>query len=209
MTKKFLDREELLKRLHEANEWVGRDIGERDMEKMCRHTEYFPSVQAYRNQFGSWRQALEQAGIVSPLSIKQKSMDDITREQILKCLLHVQSQADGVFDRNDIENSDIIGHTHIYEEFGSIHDAREAIGIPESLSPRAKQDLEMLSGNKYSEIELIRAIQAYIMEHGIEPQGTEFGTALPSLDTYRNHFGSADRAIAQAKADLDEWIERG
>jgi len=53
----------LLKKLHEAKAFLGRDLRRNDMKELCKLKIGFPDSAVYENRFGSWNKALIIAGL--------------------------------------------------------------------------------------------------------------------------------------------------
>mgnify|MGYP001043517992 CR=1 FL=1 len=159
--------DELLDALGRLTELLGHTPRERDATA---HPD-FPSHKTYVNRFGSWRKALEAAGI--PLDPRNTGYD---RETLLAHLRDLAEILDRTPTLGDLETVDGPCGATYESHFGSWTAALSAAGLEPG--PRSK---------RYSRDELLSVLQELAEELGHAPSMAELWERedLPTPSTYK------------------------
>ncbi|MDR5673114.1 hypothetical protein RH858_08120 [Halalkaliarchaeum sp. AArc-GB] len=143
------------------------------------------SMQAYREQFGSWGNALAEADLKKPMGHR------IPDQELLAELRRLADELDRTPKEKDMTSRGHHGTQTYRNRFGSWNQAVEAAG----LSPRPDR-------REPSREELIAELQRVADELGRSPTWSEMkdhGEFVPN--TYRSHFGSWNDALEAAELE--------
>lgn len=175
----------LIDKLKELKEEIGRVPRQKDI----RQDENTPSVPRYQDRFGSWNDALVEAGF------EPNQRKNAPKEELIKDLQQLRDELGRPPKYDEISSNPDSFSTTVYEErFGSFNAALEAA----SLDPRNVKNLDkeyML--DKLSELE---------EELGRTPAYDDlqdFPTA-PSTRTYERNFGTFNEALKQAGMEVNQ-----
>lgn len=149
------------------------------------------SVPTYRNRFGSWADALKEAGLNPQTS---QSSQSLSQKDLINDLQQLADELGHPPTLQEQKNQGSHSHSVYYDHFGSWRNALQAAGF-EDQKPQeaATQD------------ELIRELQQLAKEHNQRPTTTlmnEEGKFWAS--TYRNHFSSWNAALKAAGFDISD-----
>lgn len=144
-----------------------------------------PGAKTYKRRFGSWNEALEAAGFAP----HERRWSD---QELLDALREYAADHDGrpptIAEANDPSRELPVAQTFI-NRFGGWNAVVEAAGFAPRDRRRSKEDL-------------LDALSAFAADHdGRPPTVTEANdpeSELPVAQTFLNHFGSWNAAIAEA-----------
>lgn len=155
-----------------------------------------PTAQTIRKRFGSWEQALEDAGLEKPPHKNQKFSDDELLEEIMRVF-----KEEGKVTVNIMEERDDCPHPMtIIKRFGSFNEAKEQAGIND-IDPKDGSNVE------YTKDDLIIAMRTALRKNGnqyITIKEWDEKHAPPSSSTIRSRFRSWRTAINFARRMNDE-----
>jgi hypothetical protein len=179
MTTRRLSREDLIEALHKLAERVGRTPIEYD-------TYDYPDIPSHTifvKRFGTWREALQAAGI--PLNPQYMGYDP---EDLLE---HLRTVAEG------------LGRTPTQAELretGGPHPATYRAHFGSWKAALAEVGLEPRCGRRYETEELLQILRELAEELGRTPTIAELQARadLPSPYTYRDRFGRWNEALGKA-----------
>lgn len=181
MARNKLTKSELIRELHRLQEKLDRPPSTTDMNK---YGEY--SAPPYYRVFGSWNNALKEAGY-EPIETAERR----SREELLSELKRVAEECDSKPSKNDMADYGEPSPETYRAKFGSWNAALEAAGF----TRRA-------NGNRISDEDLCVALQDLTDELDRRPKTSDMNQRGPySAGTYINRFGSWEKALDTADID--------
>jgi hypothetical protein len=173
-------RDDLIEALRELAERLGRTPGAMDA-KTDPHT---PSHNTYALRFGSWRRALEAAGL--PLDPRRMGY---SREELLEHLRDLAETLGRTPTVGDLKTVDGPCDKTYRNQFGKWSAALAEAGL--DVGPR---------GRRYERDELLDILRAFAEDLSHAPSRRELGERdeLPAPITYRKRFGGWNAALREA-----------
>jgi hypothetical protein len=140
----------------------------------------YPSGKIYQMIFGSWNNAIKEAGLETNYPKKSQSYTD---EGLLKCLRQFYEENGRVPETRDfIGNPNYPGYSVYQLRFGSWNDAIMYTGIrPNKVGPK----------EKYTDEELLESLRRFEREEGRIPEMSDFynNPKYPGPSTHIRRFG--------------------
>lgn len=164
------------------------DLGEVPTQRDVDNDEDMPSSHTYKNRFGSWNDALREAGFNPKMSTPDT---DPSRDELLTKLEALADELGKTPTTTELRDADDMPSIHWYKkEFGSWNDAVRAAGLEPNTAPAREMDDE----------ELLDQLREFAEELGRTPRAHELSDAdqMPSSVTYQNRFGSWNEALLEA-----------
>lgn len=186
---KRYDDDELVQLLQEAAEELGHAPTQREIIDKDEH----PYPQTYMSHFGSWNNALEEAGL------EPNAVGSYEKEELLDRLKDLADEIGHTPSKKEIADSDEHPSPRAYRyNFGTWTNAVEAAG----LEPRTRQ--------KYDREELISLLQeaADKVDGLLTKKKFRRLDEYPSVLTYRKRFGSWNDAKEEAGVEIAKRIPK-
>ncbi|WP_327052844.1 homing endonuclease associated repeat-containing protein [Halomicrococcus gelatinilyticus] len=177
--------EELLDHLRDLADDLDRTPCKKDMREEGSH-----SPTTYADRFGSWRDAVDAAGLSPPQRGTAVSCDELLAE-----LESLASSLGRAPTSTEMDESGAFSSSTYHRHFGSWTAAVEAADVPDGSSTTRRLSDEDLLGE-------VRRLAAVLHRPPTTTEMDEFGEYSPS--TYRRRFGSWADALAAAGLDPDE-----
>jgi hypothetical protein len=185
--------DELLEELSRLGEVLGRPPTHAEMDRLG---EYSPGT--YRRRFGSWCEALAEAGFGSDATDRRADRRRISTELLLAEIRRLADENDRPPTYQEIEADGRYAGATYLDRFGTWNDALEAAGF-DRRTPRREQ---------IPTRELIRELRALAVEVGSRPyRKTMDERGAYSGMTYYNRFGSWQNALDAAGLVADDGVD--
>lgn len=171
--------EELLDALHQ----ITTDLGHSPQVTDAMKHDDFPSLQVYYGRFGSWENALEQAGVELPPS------REFTNDELLTELHKLAADLGRTPTMKEMQiNEDTPSATVYKGHFGSWNEALQEAG------------LESVKRDHYTDEELLDALRevATVLDKTPTMNEMQEYNGFPSTTVYQNRFGSWNAAVRKA-----------
>lgn len=176
-------RDELLKKLRELSEELGKSPSQKDLEQ----ARGYPSMSPYRSRFESWAEAKREAG----LGVHGRGETRYSDEELLEQLREL---AEGLGREpliSDVKEADDLPSFQTYiKRFGSWIDAKRKAGVKRGVPHQ----------QRYSDEELLDVLRQLKAELGRKPRVQDLRNRddYPADNTYRRRFGSWPEAKKKA-----------
>lgn len=139
------------------------------------------SSSTYANRFGSWVDAVEEAGL------EPRARQSISRQDLIDDLAAVAEEIGRPPKADDVRELGRHSVGALYDEFGSFIEARKAAGIFDEPNP-----------NRFSEEDLLEELRR-LAESGVPPQRADMNRdGRYSSSTYEKRFGTWGEAVNAA-----------
>ncbi|WP_134671592.1 homing endonuclease associated repeat-containing protein [Halorussus marinus] len=183
---------ELLEELSRLGEVLGRAPTHTEMERLG---EYSPGT--YRRRFGSWRDALAEAGFDPDAGERATAKRRISEELLLAEIRRLADENGRPPTYQEVESDGRYAGATYLDRFGTWNDALEAAGYDRRTSRREKIPTR----------ELVRELRALAAEVGSRPYRKTMDDRGPySGMTYYNRFGSWQSALDAAGLVADDGV---
>ncbi len=187
-----IGREELLNEIAQLKENHGRPPSSSDMKQMGEF-----SVGAFQRTFGSWSNALEQAGF-EDVSRDRMRNHGINEGDLIDELKRVANEVDRIPTRNDMTCNGEYSASPYVRTFGTWIDALEAAGF----------DISDRTPDRISENQLIEELKRLGKELGQTPRTRDMiEKGQFSINPYERAFGSWTNALHEAGYEANQRKE--
>lgn len=195
--------EELLDYLCELEEL----FGEPPSEQFVRHYGSYP-IEAYKNRFKSWNDALDAADLQS-VDWEKRSKRNPTRVEVLDELVEYADEAGEVPDPIDVwQNTDLYAIT-VSDRFGDLETALDIAGITDdALDQQPDQPDDSETDVSPEDSGIIRELKRVGTPPSDPPSPSEFEReSVLSIVTVRESFGTWLNALQEAGYDPETAID--
>lgn len=197
--------EQLIDDLTSFAEDLGRAPTIRDLELADRTT--IPGAQAYKTQFGSWRNALDAAGLPQPKKGPNGPVESWSREKIIARFEQLADEYEAIPSFTDVENADTMpASATVYRYFDDWEELMQQVSVPYE-EDRANRSAHGDHSNrtipsKYDDDELVEYLQTTAEDLGHPPSIKELRRLNgPSVEAYLSRYDSYPDALEDAGFD--------
>lgn len=172
---------------------LAKELGHTPLRKEldARRGEY-PCSQTYYDRFGSWREALDRAGLVEEYHYRR----DMSDEDLLEMLRRLAAELGRVPTVRDLEKYDwVASHSTFCHRFGRWSNALKAAGLSRKKKPKPLTGAAIMAKRRKK---VIRQLKAFIRRESRLPTSEDLGkkTKTPCYRTCISYFGSWEAMIS-------------